>query len=220
MLRDVIRNLTKDIRVELRERSAVAIALAFAAVSTIAAGIVTGGAALGALERSIILWLILFFSAMSGLSHIFVREEERETALLLRLTSTPGAVFTAKLIFNLLFFLALLLCVTPLFVFFIEGDIASPGAFAGVILAGGTALASAATVLSSMAAKAGGRASLFTVISFPVMLPVLMTAVASTAACMDRSAYAALGDIGFLLAFSGAVIAVSYLIFEYIWTGE
>jgi len=86
---DVARNLRKDFRVEFREKSALRIAFSFAFIATLAVSLVAGGAALGARERSIILWLIMFFSAMSGLSHAFVREEERGTALLLRLSSSP-----------------------------------------------------------------------------------------------------------------------------------
>lgn len=220
MGRDIIRNLRKDLRVELREKSALNIAFAFAFISTLAVSLVAGGVSLGARERALLFWLIMFFSAMSGLSHAFVREEERGTALFLRLSSPPAAVLSAKLLFNLLFFLTLQAVIAPLYVFFMEGGVASPAGFALSALAGGAALASSATVLSAIAAKSGARGSLFTVISFPVMLPVLITAAGATAACIETPGTLAGSETVFLLAFSGAMIAVSYLIFEYIWIDE
>lgn len=220
MASDVIRNLKKDLRVELREKSALYIAFAFAFISTLAVSLVAGGAALGARERALLFWLIMFFSAMSGLSHIFVREEERGTSLLLRLSSAATSVLTAKLLFNMLFFLALQAVIAPLYVFFMEGTVASPAGFAVAALSGGAALASAATVLSAIAAKSGARGSLFTVISFPVMLPVLITAAGATASSIETPGIIAGKEAVFLLAFSGAMIAVSYLIFEYIWIDE
>ncbi len=220
MVKDIIRNMRKDFRVEFREKSALQIAFSFAFIATLSVGLVMGGASTGARERSIILWLIMFFSAMSGLAHAFVREEEKGTALLLRLTSSPSAVFTAKLLFNLAFFLALQFLITLLFVFFVEGDVASPFPFALTILSGGTALASASTILSAMAARAGVRGALFPVMSLPITLPVLFAATGATAEAMERPGLAPGGDIIFLLAFSGAIIAVSYLVFEYIWIDE
>jgi heme exporter protein B len=220
LVREIIRNIRKDLCVDLREKSAVNIAFAFAFISTLAVSLVAGGAALGARERALLFWLIMFFSAMSGLSHIFVREEERGTSLFLRLSSGPHAVLTAKLLFNMVFFLALQTVIAPLFVFFMEGSVASPAGFALSVLAGGAALASSATVLSAMAAKSGARGALFTVISFPIMLPVLMTAAGATAASLETPGHLAGRETVFLLAFSGAMIAVSYLVFEYIWIDE
>ena len=47
-------------------------------------------------------WVVIFFTAMSGLSRAFVSEEERGTSLTLQLLSAPSTVFSGKLIFNII----------------------------------------------------------------------------------------------------------------------
>jgi heme exporter protein B len=47
-------------------------------------------------------WVVIFFSAMSGLSRAFVAEEERGTSLTLHLIASPSTVFSGKLLFNLI----------------------------------------------------------------------------------------------------------------------
>src|SRR3989339_2072048 len=47
-------------------------------------------------------WVVIFFTAMSGLSRAFVSEEERGTSLTLQLLAAPSTVFSGKLIFNII----------------------------------------------------------------------------------------------------------------------
>ena len=47
-----------------------------------------------------IFWVVIFFTAMSGLARAFVSEEERGTVLTLQLIASPSTVFSGKLVFN------------------------------------------------------------------------------------------------------------------------
>ncbi len=218
LLEAVRANIIKDFRIEFRRRFAVNVALSFAAITTLAVSLTAGGARLGAQTHALLFWIIIFFSAMNGLSHVFTREEEEGTALFLRITSPAEAVFTAKLVFNIAVIAVIVAAVAPLYVFFLDVEIASPGAFALVACAGSLAIASSTTVLGAIVAKAGGRGSLFTIISFPVVLPPLWVAVKASRSAIAGGAVS--GDAVFLLAFSGALVAVSYMLFGHIWIEE
>src|SRR5439155_21615059 len=74
---------------------------------------------------SSLLWLILFFSAMSGLARSFVKEEEARTALALRLAARPLAVYFGKLVFNVALLLVVAAVVTPFFLLFFQPGIGS-----------------------------------------------------------------------------------------------
>jgi heme exporter protein B len=213
-------HLRKDLRIEFRSRYALNIALSFAVVSTLSISLTAAGALLKPSTHAILLWIILFFSAMNGLAHVFIREEEEETALFLALTSAPAVIFTAKLAFNMLMILGLALVISPLYVFFMDMRVAAPLVFAFTVASGGIAIASCTTLLAAMVAKAGGKGALFTIISFPLVLPVLWVSMRATAMSLEKPDYAGLDPLLFLLAFSGALIAVSYMLFEHIWTGE
>ncbi len=52
-------------------------------------------------------WVVIFFTAMSGLSRAFVSEEERGTSLTLQLIAAPSTVFSGKLIFNIILVFAM-----------------------------------------------------------------------------------------------------------------
>ena len=216
---DIIRNLRKDFRVEFRSRFALNIALSFAAIVTIAMSLTAGGAPFPATVQSILLWMVVFFSAMNGLSHIFVREEDQATALFLRVSVTTDSIFISKFIFNQIFMAVMLAVVTPLFLFFLQVNVIHVVYFILTIAAGGTAIAAATTILAAMVAKAGGKASLFTIISFPVLLPVLWISISSTTDAL-RQGNPSYGNVVFLLAFSGFISAISFLLFRAVWLDD
>lgn len=219
MVNEIIRNFKKDITIEFRNRSALSLTLSFAGVSTLSVSMVAGGTPFSPLVQSILLWIIIFFSAMSGLAHIFIREEEERTALFLKSVSGADGIFIAKTMFNILFFAAVETVILPLFLFFLQVDAKNMISLAVIVYTGGVALSSATTMLGALAARAGGRSSLFTVISFPLILPVLWTAVTATRKTIEGSSVA-FSTVVFFLAFSGVLISVSLLLFPYLWNEE
>ena len=150
----------------------------------------------------------------------FRKREEEGTALFLRLNAGPDAVFTSKLIFNITLFFFLLAVITPLYVFFLNVEIKSYAMFILTVVAGGLAISSSTTILAAIAAKSGGKGPLFTIISFPVILPVIWMASESTSAALSKPGLEAKNNIIFLIAFSCAITALSYILFEYIWIEE
>ncbi|MCP4130643.1 MAG: heme ABC transporter permease CcmB [bacterium] len=219
-IKHITKHFLKDFRVEFRNRFALNIALAFAGISTLAVSLVAGGISFSFKVQSILLWLIIFFSAMNGLSHIFVREEDERTALFLRLNSPVEVIYLSKLIFNIIFFTIILLVIVPLFIFLLRVSITHLPLFAASVFAGGLAISASTTILGAMVAKAGGKGSLFTIISFPILLPVLWVSISSTSASLDSTALPNYNNIIFLLAFSGMIIGISFLLFRFIWIEE
>lgn len=216
----IFRNLRKDFHVEFRNRYALNVSISFAIISTMAISLSSGGVPISMRMQSVIFWIILFFSAMNGLSYIFIREEEQGTSLFLRLNVRPEVILLSKLIFNISLFFLLQIIITPLFIFFLQMEVKSPFAFLAIVVSGGFAIASSTTILAAIVAKAGGRGSLFTIISFPVVLPILWISIDATYKILEDSEYYVYENLLFLLAFSSAIIALSFILFEYIWIEE
>lgn len=214
---ELAKNIRKDLTVEFRNRYALSVALAFAAVATIAASIALAGTVPAPRVQSALLWIVVFFAAMNGLAHAFVREEEQGTALFLRLHATPHTVLTAKLAFNIALLAAIEAVAIPLFVVFLQLEVRALHSFVAIAAVGCLCLACAVTVLGAMVARAGGRGALFTVIAFPVVIPALWVLIGATARSLERPGPFDSGSVLFLLAFSGAMAGVSYLLFEHIW---
>jgi heme exporter protein B len=220
LIKSVFIQLRKDLTVEFRQHFALNVAVSFAAIVTISIGLSAGGIALSGRVHALLFWVILFFSAMNGLSHVFIREEEEETALFLRTLSPPEAVYAAKLVFNSLVLLAIGSIIAPLYIIFMGMEVRSPLSFALLLAAGCMAIASSTTLTGAMVAKAGGKGALFTILSFPAVLPVLWVSMKATALILTKRTAADSEALLFLLAFSIALIAVSYVLFEYVWAEE
>jgi heme exporter protein B len=214
----VFKNIQKDFLIEFRNRSAINISFAFAGITTLSVSLAAAGAPFTPAVHAIIFWIILFFSAMSGLAHIFIREEEEKNSLFLSLYYSPEEIYISKLVFNIILFLSISAVVTALYLFFLQIFPVYFFLFILTVFSGGIAIASVTTILGAMVSKAGSGSSLFTVISFPILLPVLWTAISLTSVSIDGAGVPEYRNIIFLLAFSGVIVSVSFLSFKFIWT--
>jgi heme exporter protein B len=163
----------------------------------------------------VLLWVILLFSAAAGLPRAFVQEEETQTATALRLAATPSALFCGKLLYGLTLTLALEALVTPVFVAMTSLDVKSPGLLAAVLAAGGYGLAAGSTLVAAIIAQARSKGTLFSVLAFPVLLPLLLIAV-------ELSRHAVAGDpadvaLLQLLLYDGSVTVAGFMLFPVVW---
>jgi heme exporter protein B len=166
-----------------------------------------------------LLWVLIFFAAMSGLSRAFITEEDRGTILLLKLSTISTPVFYGKLLFNVLLLLALTTVLTVLYALVVPGfAVQGIGTLCTSLFLGSVGLASASTIIGALIAKANARGTLYPVLSFPIVLPLLLTVIRATAISMEDPAWGAASDeYRVLLSYIVAINAASYLVFEFIW---
>lgn len=163
----------------------------------------------------VLLWLILLFSVSAGLPRTFVHEEETQTAIALRLAATPSALFCGKLAYNLTVVFALELLITPVFIAMMSLSVGSPALLAGVLLAGGYGLAAGSTLVAAIIAQAQSKGTLFSVLAFPVLLPLLLIAVELTRhAVAGEAAGEALPQ---LLLYDATVTVAGLMLFPAVW---
>jgi len=163
----------------------------------------------------VLLWVILLFSAAAGLPRAFVQEEETQTATALRLAATPSALFCGKLLYGLTLTFALEALVTPVFVAMTSLDVRSPGLLAVVLAAGGFGLAAGSTLVAAIIAQARSKGTLFSVMAFPVLMPLLLIAVElSRGAVAGDPAGVALFQ---LLLYDASVTVAGFMLFPVVW---
>jgi heme exporter protein B len=165
-------------------------------------------------------WVVVFFTAMSGLSRTFVSEEERGTTMTLQLVANPSTVYFAKLIFNTVLTISLTIAVTLLYVTVFADSfvIQTMSTFLVTVILGSLGFASASTIIAAIVAKANTRGTLYPVLSFPVLVVLLMTVMAATTKALDGEPFeAALGDFQILAGYILAMTGGSYLLFDYVW---
>jgi len=211
--------LAKDLRAELRNRSALNAILLFAITAMVVIGFSVGAGKLSSQIQAALLWVILFFAAFAGLSHVFLHEEESGTSTALRLTAAPAAVYTGKLLFNLLLMAVIAAVVVPLFMLMLDVTPAHPIAFAASLLAGLVGLGSAATIVAAIIAKARGKGALYGALGFPILLPLLFMAVDATRVSLQQFAAqeVMIRDTIGLVSFAVMLITASGLLFPFVW---
>ncbi len=209
----------KDFRSELRTRYAVNSLAMFiiVAISVILFSIgqekipqnLTGG----------LFWVVIFFSAMSGLARAFVSEEERGTSLTLQLIASPSTVFTGKLLFNLILVFIMNIIIALLYsALFDEFVILNFSLFLLTFILSNIGLAVSSTIIAAIISKAGSKGTLYPVLSFPILLPLILTSVQLTSACMvgttfDESSI----NLAVLVCYDVIMLTASYILFDFIW---
>jgi len=166
-----------------------------------------------------ILWVIIFFSSMSGLSRTFVSEEERGTVLTLQLIASPTPIFLGKLLFNGILTLVLNTVISILYILLINNFvIASSDIFWTTIFLGSLAIASSSTIIAAIIAKANTKGTLYPVLSFPIMLPMLITVIKATQLSLEGAFFTeAFGEFQILISYTVVIVAVSIVLFEFVW---
>jgi len=210
--------LHKDIQLEFRTRYAVNAILMFAITTLVAISFSIGPVQLQEEVTAPLLWIVLFFSAITGLSHIFVREEEQQTSDTLRLVTTPTAVFLSKWLFNIILLGGLEIIIIPLYLVMMNVEILNFSIFFSILILGSIALASVATIIAAIIAQASTKGALFAVLVFPIALPVLISAIDGTKlSLVGAPFFDCLPDLQVLFSFSIVIITISLLVFEHIW---
>jgi heme exporter protein B len=148
-----------------------------------------------------------------------VAEEERGTTMTLQLLATPSAVYLGKLLFNLLLVLVLNVFIVALYVLVMDQfSIRQPDLFWLVMLLGSLCMASATTIIAAIIAKANTRGTLFPVLSFPVLLPLLMAGISATKIAVEEGQWAsAWPDLQLLGSYLVVVTTVAFLLFDFVW---
>lgn len=210
----------KDVQSELRTRYALNALLMFVVTSVATILFALRSDQPTSTVLSGMYWVVIFFTAMSSLSRIFVSEEERGTTMTLQLVASPSVVYFGKLLFNTALTVSLTLAVTILytFVFSTFFVIKTMSIFAVTVILGSLGFASAATIIAAIVAKANTRGTLYPVLSFPILIVLLITVMNSTAKALDGEPFgAALGDFQVLVGYFLAMTGGSYLLFDYVW---
>ena len=209
----------KEWRCELRTQVALNTLGLFAVTTLVVASVSLGPLGVSKAQGSsllpVLLWLILLFSVAAGLPRAFVQEEESQTATALRLSATPSALFCGKLLYSLTLVAGLEALITPIYVTIMNLAVASPWLLVTALAAGGYGLAAGSTLVAAIIAQARSKGTLFSVLSFPILLPLLILVI-------ELTRNAVLGDpagmaLGQLLLYDASVSIFGLMLFPVVW---
>lgn len=209
----------KDLASELRTRYAVNSLAMFILVTISVILFSIGSEKISENLSGGLFWVVIFFSAMSGLARAFVSEEERGTVLTLHLIASPATIFSGKLLFNLILVflmnIVIALIYSALFDTFILRNFPL---FLYAFLLGNAGIAIASTIIAAIISKAGSKGTLYPVLSFPILLPLILTLIDLTKMAMDGADFGTANiELAVLACYDVIMVSASYMLFDFIW---
>jgi len=222
LLREISTLLAKDFRLEWRQRAALG-GLVLYVGSTVFVCFLSFSLRGGQPPPpawNALFWVILLFAAVNAVAKGFMQESPGQRLYYYTLVR-PQAIILAKMLYNTLLLLGVALLGLLLYSVFLGNPVQDPALFVANLALGAVGFATTLTLVSGIAAKAGGNgATLMAVLGFPVMIPMLLLLIKVSKNALDgldRSV--SQQSIITLLALNVIVAAVSYLLFPFLWRG-
>jgi heme exporter protein B len=165
-----------------------------------------------------VLWVAVAFASMLGLSRSFIVEKDRGSIEGLLLTPVDrSAIYLGKALGNLLFIAVVAWVILPVFVVLFNLTAATLPLLAGIVVLGTIGLSGVGTLFSAMAVHTRAREVLLPVLLFPVIVPVMLSAVKLTAAAIDGVPFVEVQNwFSLLVAFDVIFAALSVMLFDFV----
>ncbi|MGQ9818894.1 MAG: heme exporter protein CcmB [Candidatus Kapaibacteriales bacterium] len=209
----------KDIQVELRTRYSISVALLFTLITATILNFSIPTRFINETVYTGMLWTVMFFASMTGMSRSFVSEEEKGTTLLLRVISSPISVFYGKFVFNVIFSLLINFASVVFFmIFFDQITFKYYGIFLLVIFTASLGVATSSTIIGAIISRATTKGALFPILSVPILIPLITIGIEATYySIIGKECQTILRDIVLMFGFTGLLLSLSSLVFDYVW---
>ena len=222
LLREISTLLAKDFRLEWRQRAALGGLLLYVGSTVFVCFLsfsLRGGTPPPPAWNAL-LWVILLFAALNAVAKGFMQESPGQRLYYYTLVR-PQAVILAKIIYNALLLTAVALLGLFLYTVFLGNPIQDLALFVANLLLGAIGFATTLTLVSGIAAKAGGNgATLMAILGFPLMVPMLLLLIKVSKNAMDGLDFSvSQQSLLTLLALNMIVGATSYVLFPFLWRG-
>jgi heme exporter protein B len=218
-MRAALAILRKDLRIERRTRESLSSVLVLG-VLLLAVLIIAHDApreAAPALAPSV-LWATFLFTGLLGVQRAFLLERENDclTGLLVAPVD-PAAIYLGKLGGNMVLLGVMQALVVPLVGLFLHLDLVPvlPGLLV-VCLLGNLGFAALATLFAAIAVRTRAREVMLPLLLLPLLVPLLIGAVASTRAVLAEGLAGAGEGLAVLIAFDVVFAVAGWLLFPYI----
>ena len=166
-----------------------------------------------------ILWIAFTFAGMLGLSRSFSSEMEEGCLDGLKLCPVdPSTIYLGKVVSNLVIMLLIEAIIVPLFiVLFNFSDIKGLAGLIVIILLGTIGFILVGTLFSALTVNMRTREILLPVILFPIIIPLIMSAVMATQKVLSTGdLFTAINEIKLLVVYDLVFFIAAQLVFEYV----
>lgn len=216
MWREIRHLITKDLKLDFRQRYAIFATLLYAVSTTYLSYFIFRETSLTRLTWIALYWVITIFSALSSATRSFSAESNNRYWYYAQLVS-PTSVILSKMIYNAIQLIIIGIFTYGIFTFLLGNPIIDNFQMLVVVLIGTIGFSTTLTLLSAISAKTNNNTVLIAVLSIPLLLPLTIllvraSHVASLGLSWDENTY-----LGFLLMLSGLTGILSFILYPQIW---
>lgn len=163
-------------------------------------------------------WVITLFTSVTISGKSFLKETGGQ-ALFSYLYYKPQQFIIAKILYNMIFMLCLSFVTFFFYGFFIKNEVENLTLFFIVLILASTGLAGVLSLMSAIASKANGNFAIMSILSFPVLMPLILVVIRLSKQAVDGIEWAGVGfDLILILgALNVLTLALSFLLFPYLW---
>jgi len=216
MLTETKHLLLKEVRLELRQKYAISGILLYV-ISTVFVVYITLGQQIGGAVWAALFWIIVLFASVNAVAKSFVQESPKRQLYYYSLAN-PSSVILSKMLYNSLLLLAISFLAFGAFSIVVGNPIEDMLLFSQTLALGSIGFSITFTFISAISAKAIQSATLMAILSFPVIIPMLMTLMRLTKIAlnlMTDSAY--YKDMLILLCIDVILGTLAFILFPYLW---
>ena len=219
LLREVLYLMRKDLVLEWRQKYAFNGMLLYVS-STVFVCFLSfklRGGSLAVPVWNALFWIIMLFTSVNAIAKSFVQEHKGRQLYLYTLVS-PQGVILAKIAYNTCLMLVLATLCYLFYGIVIGNPVQDDALFFVTMLLGAFGFSTSLTMISGIASKASNTTSLMAILSFPVIIPMLLMLMKLSKNAIDGlDRGSSMDEVTTLLAINAIVIAVSYILFPYLW---
>ena len=216
MLFNEIKHLiAKEVKLEMRNKYSLGGILLYV-VSTVFVSYLSFKKIVTPSTWNALFWIILLFASINAIAKSFISETRGKLLYLYTLVS-PQAVILSKIIYNSLLLTVLSALCLLVYSLFVGNLIQDYPLFLLTLLLGSFGFSSLLTMVSAIASKTSNNFTLMAILSFPIMIPLLMVLIKLSKNAIDGLERWDVSYLLVLLFINTIIIALSYLLFRYLW---
>lgn len=209
--------IKKELALEFRQKSSIGGVLVYV-VGTI---FVSALCLKGRLDKptwNALFWIISLFTSVTISGRSFLKETGGQ-ALFNYLHYSPQQFIFSKVLYNMIFMLCLSLTTFFFYGFFIKNEVENLSLFLLVLVLASTGLAGVLSLMSAISAKAQGSFALMSILSFPVLMPLILVVIRLSRQAVDGLEWAAISFdfVAILVALNVLTLALAFILFPYLW---
>ena len=162
-------------------------------------------------------WIILLFASITAMGKSFSQETQHRYLYYYALTN-PKAIIIAKICYNTLVMLLISVIAFAVYGTIFNNPIGDLPLYILAVVLGSISFSTVFTMVAGISAKTGNNHAIMAILSFPVIIPLLIVLIKlshNALEGLDRAS--SYGEIVVLFAINVITIAISLLLFPYLW---